>query len=78
MKHYTSHYEAWKGLSPDKSQRKDREIDAIIHEALLDLFKKRLGTDYAKFKRKLINGGVDIYGLIEKVMYPRRGGSRQE
>ena len=73
-----SHYEAWKELSPNRSQRKDREIDAIIHEALLDLFKKRLGTDYAKFKRKLINGGVDIYGLIENVMYPGRGGSGQK
>jgi LAO/AO transport system kinase len=73
-----SHYEAWKGLSSNKSQRRDREIDAIIHEVLFDLFKKRLGTDYAKFKKRLINGGVDIYGLVEKVVCPGRGGSRQE
>lgn len=73
-----NHHELWKRLGPEEHLKKFIGTDVIVREALMDLFKNRLGQDYDDFKRRLFNRKVNIYTEIEKIMYAKNNGTVQD
>ncbi len=73
-----NHHELWKRLGPEERLKKFIGTDVIVREALMDLFKNRLGQDYDDFKRMLINRKANVYTEIEKIMYAKNNGTVQD